>query len=175
MESLTTPRIRKCTQADIGLLLKLGIRTFIETFAAANTRENMDLYLSQKFTAQRLAAELSEQGSVFFLAESNGTPLGYAKVRRSEAPPELSGYDCMEIERIYVVKDSIGAGVGKALMQTCLDHAAASGCNVVWLGVWEHNDRALAFYRRWGFERFGHHTFMLGNDAQTDHLMKKLL
>jgi len=167
--------IRICTPADIGVLLPLGIQTFRDTFAEFNTPENMRLYLSNTFTPEKIAAEFNEAGAVFFIAEADAQPAGYAKVRASKKPEGLNGYSSVEIERIYVAKDYHGTGVGQQLMKTCLDHAKNAGYDVVWLGVWEHNKRALSFYEKWGFERFSQHTFTLGHDPQTDFLLKKKL
>lgn len=118
---------------------------------------------------------MHEPGSVFFIAEENGSPAGYAKVRNQKTVEALDHLKALEIERLYAVKDWIGKGIGSKLMQHCLDYAFQQGYDVVWLGVWEHNPRAIQFYKQWGFEKFGEHVFMLGSDAQTDHLMKKNL
>jgi ribosomal protein S18 acetylase RimI-like enzyme len=168
-------RIRPCTADDVDTIIRLGIQTFIETFGDVNTKENMDSYLQSTFTPERIKEEFREAGSIFFLAEDNGTPVGFAKVRASKKPLELVEFSALEIERLYAVKRCIGRGIGKLLMQTCLDYAKRNGFEVVWLGVWEHNIRALEFYAKWGFEKFSAHTFMLGDDAQTDLLMKRKL
>lgn len=167
--------VRRCTTGDVATLVSLGIRTFRETFEAVNTPENMKLYLEKNFYDEKLEEEMRESGSIFFLAEYDHKAVGFAKVRTVEIPVELAGYRPMEIERIYAVREVIGKGVGKRLMETCLDHARSGGFDLVWLGVWEHNEPAKAFYEKWGFEKFGAHVFMLGTDAQTDLLMKKVL
>jgi diamine N-acetyltransferase len=167
--------IRTCTIKDVGTLVALGIETFRDTFDEFNTQENMRLYLSKTFTPEKIAAEFNDPGAVFFLCEENNKPAGYAKVRATKKPDGLNGYNALEIERIYALKNYIGKGLGTQLMQTCLDHAKNAGYDLVWLGVWEFNKRALSFYERWGFEKFSSHTFMLGNDAQTDLLLKKKL
>jgi ribosomal protein S18 acetylase RimI-like enzyme len=165
--------VRTCTNDDIAALVGLGAQTFRETFESLNAEENMELYLQSNFTGKRISDELSEQGALFFIAEHDGSAIGYGRIRNSKGESALNGYRAMEIERIYAVKNSIGKGVGSALMQACLDHAKKSGYDLVWLGVWEHNHRALEFYAKWGFEKFSQHTFMLGHDAQTDFLLKK--
>ena len=81
----------------------------------------------------------------------------------------------LEIARIYAVQKSIGKGVGRALMQHCIEIARQRNFRIIWLGVWEKNQKAITFYSKWGFEKFGDHMFMLGNDPQTDWLMKKVL
>jgi ribosomal protein S18 acetylase RimI-like enzyme len=165
--------VRTCTTEDVKTLVSLGIRTFRETFESVNTEENMKLYLESNFSEKRVASEFKEPGAVFFIAESEGLPVGFAKIKDSKGEPALKGHRAMEVERIYAVKKLIGKGVGRMLMQTCLDHAKKSGYDLVWLGVWEYNHRALEFYAKWGFEKFSQHTFMLGHDAQTDFLLKK--
>jgi diamine N-acetyltransferase len=175
MTVMETIRIRNCSSADIKTLVQLGIRTFRETFQEMNTAENMQLYLDSTFNRQKLEDEMTETGAHFFLAEHGDEAVGFAKVRASQIPDGLNNPRSLEIERIYIVRDQIGKGVGRKLMQTCIDHAARNNYEVVWLGVWEHNERAINFYTRWGFEKFGQHVFMLGTDAQTDFLMKKEL
>lgn len=170
-----TITIRTCTLEDVNTLVALGIKTFRDTFEMVNTPENMRLYLATTFTHQKLAEEFNEPGCIFFVAESDDVPVGYAKVRTSQEPSAYVGENALEIERIYAVKDQIGKGVGRAMMQTCLEHGRKNGYQVVWLGVWEHNATAIAFYEKWGFEKFSEHVFMLGHDAQTDVMMKKKL
>ena len=101
--------------------------------------------------------------------------VGYAKVKEGKSPKELNSENGIEIERIYTLSEYRGKSVGKLLMQTCIDIALKRGYTEIWLGVWEYNPRAIAFYEKWGFEKFGSHPFLLGNDLQTDLLMKKKL
>lgn len=163
--------IRTGSLRDIATLLHLSIQTFKETFEEFNTTENMNLYL-RSFSEERIADELAEPGAEFFIAEENGEPVGYARVRISRTPAALNGR-ALEIERLYARRMYIGKGIGKQLMDTCLKYAKQNGFSSVWLGVWEHNVRAIAFYQQYGFGRFGQHIFMVGNDAQTDFLMQK--
>jgi ribosomal protein S18 acetylase RimI-like enzyme len=101
--------------------------------------------------------------------------VGYARIRETPNPIFGESGPAIEIARIYAVQKSIGKGVGRALMQRCMELARQNNVTVIWLGVWEKNHKAIAFYTKWGFERFGEHVFMLGDDAQTDWLMKKVL
>lgn len=167
--------VRTCTTSDIETLVSLGIKTFRDTFDEFNTVDNMLLYINKTFTKKAIEREMNEPGAVFFLAFDDTRATGYAKIRESENPEELNGISALEIERLYVLKDYIGKRVGHMLMQTCLAFAKKKSCEMLWLGVWEHNDRAIGFYRKYGFERFGQHVFMLGHDVQTDWLMKKKL
>jgi ribosomal protein S18 acetylase RimI-like enzyme len=170
-----TITIRSCSLHDVEALMSLGIRTFRDTFDEVNTPENMMLYLNKTFTLRKIKEEIQEGGSMFFIAEEDKECIGYARVRTSETPEELRGNTVLEIERLYVDKKYIGKRVGYMLMNTCLRYAKDHACDMVWLGVWEHNTRAISFYQRAGFETFGQHIFMLGKDAQTDLLMKKII
>lgn len=164
--------IRNCSLKDAQAIVSLGIRTFRDTFDELNTPENMMLYLNKNFTLKKIKEEIQEPDAVFFIAEKDEEAIGYARVRKSK-PEGLDGNSALEIERMYADKKYIGKRIGHLLMNTCLHFARDNGYNTVWLGVWEHNLHAIEFYKKWGFEKFGTHTFMLGNDAQTDLLMKK--
>jgi diamine N-acetyltransferase len=167
--------IRNCSPDDAEAIVSLGIRTFRDTFDEMNTPENMMHYLNNTFTLRKIKDEIMEPGAVFFLAEKHKKAIGYANMRISEKPDGLKGGSAIEIQRLYADKNHIGTRIGYALMNTCLHYAQDHHYDTVWLGVWEHNERALAFYKKWGFERFGEHVFMLGDDAQTDLLLQKQL
>jgi diamine N-acetyltransferase len=167
--------IRIAGIADAELIADMSRQTFYDTFAAQNTRENMDKFMQQSFSKEALIKEVGEKDNIFLLAYDGQEPLGYVRLRTNNNPPDLAGTTAMEIARIYTVKEAIGKGVGSALMEDCISVALANNCSTVWLGVWENNDRAIAFYKKWGFEEFATHVFMLGDDPQTDLLMKKKL
>ena len=166
---------RKATLDDVDILVKVSVKTFRDTFAEVNTKEDMKIYLAKAFSRDQLVKELNDPASTFLLALDGEKVVGYAKLKVGESRSELNGECGVEIERIYTLKDYLGKRVGKLLMQTCLDLVAESDYKLVWLGVWEYNPRAIAFYEKWGFEKFGSHRFLLGNDLQTDLLMKKKL
>ena len=167
--------IRHATIADAELLTELGARTFIETFAADNSEENMSAYLSIAFTAKEQTSELSDPRRSVFIAELEGVAVGYAMLMSGDAPPDVKGEKPIELVRLYVSKDCIGRGVGAALMHACLGKAASQGFQTIWLGVWENNLRAQAFYRKWEFVEVGTHVFKLGDDPQRDLLMQRSL
>ena len=167
------PTIRRGTLRDAELLAELGARTFSETFAVDNSPENMAAYLAASFTPAQLAADLADPRCVFYVAETNAVAVGYAMLRSGAAPEQVTGKRPIELVRLYVSRDSLGSGVGAALMQTCLDEAKRSGHQTLWLGVWEHNSRAQAFYRKWNFREVGTQMFQLGDDPQTDLLMQR--
>lgn len=167
--------IREATIDDAALIADLSRQTFYDSFAADNTKENMDRFMNETFTRESLMKEVGAAGNIFLLAEQDGEVIGYVRLREMKNPLLKEGGAAMEIARIYAVQSSIGKGVGSALMKHCIEVAKQKKVHVIWLGVWEHNHKAIAFYTKWGFERFSEHVFMLGEDAQTDWLMKKLL
>ncbi|MCL4488831.1 MAG: GNAT family N-acetyltransferase [Chloroflexi bacterium] len=167
--------IRIATPADNALLAELGERCFRDSFGADNTRENMTAYLAVSFSPEKQAAELADPASTFLIAEMHGTSVGYARLVAGGSEPGLTGLRPIELVRLYAVQAWIGKRVGAALMQACIGEAVKRGHDVLWLGVWEHNARARAFYGRWGFVDVGTHGFMLGNDAQTDYVMQRVL
>ena len=167
--------IRLCTPEDGPLIAEMSRQTFYETFASQNTAENMRMFMDEQFTYEALLNEVGSPGNIFLLAFDQDEPVGYVRLRESPAPPELKGRETIEIARIYATTPSIGKGVGSKLMQACIETALEKKKEVIWLGVWEHNQRAIGFYERWGFEKFSTHVFVLGTDPQTDWLMKKEL
>ena len=168
-------QVRKATPSDAALIADLSRSTFYSTFASANTKENMDQFMDENFSTELLMAEVSAPGNHFFLAYEDSTPVGYARVRENNNPPELQGRETIEIARIYAIREAIGKGVGRELMQAAIDLGRSLQKELVWLGVWEHNLPAIAFYEKWGFTRFSDHEFILGSDVQTDWLLKKNL
>ncbi|HUR66509.1 MAG TPA: GNAT family N-acetyltransferase [Chitinophagaceae bacterium] len=161
--------------SDAALIADMSRQTFYDTFAGQNSKENMNKFMTEQFSREKLSDEVGEAGNIFLLAYDDDVPAGYAQLRESDNPPGLGNTSSIEIARIYAATNAIGKGVGKALMQRCIDLAAGMKKKIIWLGVWEHNERAIAFYIKWGFEKFGTHVFLLGDDPQTDWLMKKQL
>ncbi|MDB5251090.1 MAG: family N-acetyltransferase [Flaviaesturariibacter sp.] len=165
--------IREGTVADALLLADISRQTFYDTFAADNTPEDMDLFLNEQFTRGRLMLEPGRPELTFLIACDRKKTAGYVKLREGPAPSVLAGRNTLEIARLYAVKEYIGSGVGKLLMQASLTLAKDRKKEAVWLGVWERNQRAIDFYHRWGFEKFDEQDFLLGTDLQRDWLMKK--
>ena len=172
---ITKITIRSATEKDAELIADLSRQTFYETFAADNTKANMDKFMNEQFTREKLIDEVRQPWHIFFIAFVDGEPVGYAKLRDGSVPPALLGRSCIEIARIYSVKKMIGRGVGKKIMQTCIDIGLEKRKEILWLGVWEKNKTAIDFYTRWGFQKLGEQKFLLGDDLQTDWLMKKEL
>jgi ribosomal protein S18 acetylase RimI-like enzyme len=167
------PHIRIATSEDIEALCQIGAKTFVETYGDQNTPENLRKYLEEKFNEEQILDEIKTPKTIFLLVELENQTIGYAKMRLNllENPDPKA----LEIERIYIEKAFHGQKFGAILMQKCMDVALENGYQWLWLGVWEHNPKALSFYKKWGFEQYGEHIFQLGDDAQTDYLMKKNL
>jgi ribosomal protein S18 acetylase RimI-like enzyme len=167
--------IRRATLKDAALLAELGARTFSETFAADNTPENLDAYLAKAFNVAQQTAELEDPASSFLIAEVDGHAAGYAQLREGETEQSIEGPNAIELVRIYVSREWLGRRVGEQLMRACIHEARQAGHETIWLGVWERNPRAQAFYRKWNFRTVGEHIFQLGSDPQKDLLMERAL
>ena len=167
--------VRPATIDDAHLLTELGARTFQETFAADNTAEDMAAYLASNFSLAQQTKELSDHASILLIVEVDGAAAGYAKLHASDPAKGIEGTEPIELVRLYVSRTWLGSGVGAALMRACLDEARRAGYKTIWLGVWERNARAQAFYRKWNFRAVGEHVFQLGSDAQTDVLMERTI
>jgi ribosomal protein S18 acetylase RimI-like enzyme len=167
--------LKKATEKDLYLLQKIGKQTFDETFSADNSVENMAKYLEEGFSIEKLSAELNDENAAFYLATLNDLVIGYLKLNLGQAQTELKDNNALEIERIYVLKEYHGKKVGQLLYEKAIQVATQLNVHYIWLGVWEKNSRAIQFYKKNGFVEFGQHIFKLGNDEQTDIMMKRLL
>lgn len=147
--------------------------TFYETFSDSTDEEDMRKFLAETYSAEKLSAELANSESVTFIAYKNGTPLGYLKLNIGNAQTEKCLDNALEIQRIYILKSAKGHGIGSAFMQIAENFASEKKLSTIWLGVWEHNEPAKKFYKSKGYEKFSHHTFVIGDDMQTDFLLKK--
>jgi len=172
MDNLTITRAG-INEAEI--LTNLSVTTFRDAFTAGNRQEDMDKYIAGEMNIVKLTDELSDRENIFFIARYDAIPIGYAKLRATKVPGELSGNKAIELERLYVLQAYQSKKYGDAIMNHCMEYAIAQNYDTIWLGVWEHNHGANRFYSRYGFELFGDHVFMLGNDPQRDVLMKKAL
>ena len=173
---VTTPlTIRQATPDDAARLSAIAESTFVDTFGPDNTPADMALYCAQAFGADIQRGELAASRHIVVLAERGGETVGYAMLRAANAPECVSDRGAIEIARLYAASHVIGMGIGRALMQRCLDLAAERGHRTVWLGVWERNARAIAFYEKWGFIDVGTKAFVFGTDHQTDRVMMRAL
>jgi GNAT superfamily N-acetyltransferase len=165
--------IKPATVYDWQLIQEMGRTTFYDTFAADNTEADMQQFLATQYNDDAVQRELVDAQASFYIAYVDEKDAGYAKLGWRSKPDCVTGEAPIEIERIYVRKNFLGDKVGAALMQHCLDEARRRGCDTIWLGVWEHNRRAITFYERWGFVQCGAKKFVLGSDEQTDYIMQR--
>src|SRR6266851_2770372 len=173
MTPMSSAIIRRAASADAQLLAELGAQTFSETFAADNTPKDMAAYIAASFNPAQLESELSDSRSIFLIAEIDGVAVGYARLHAGDIAKSVEGEKPIELVRLYVSTQWLGRGVGEALMRACISEVRNGGYRTVWLGVWERNSRARAFYRKWAFHEVGKHIFQLGEDRQTDILMER--
>lgn len=156
-------------------LQEIGQQTFKETFSSSNREENIKSYLANGFSTEKMSAELENPNSEFYFASYNERIIGYLKINFGSAQTESQGDHALEIERIYVLQEFHGKQVGQLLYDKAIQIARNKKLAYVWLGVWEQNHRALQFYSKNGFVEFDQHVFVLGDDQQTDIMMKLLL
>ncbi|HEU5364281.1 MAG TPA: GNAT family N-acetyltransferase [Hanamia sp.] len=168
----TEINIVRVTAHDPEVLQKISRQTFSETFAPVNTRENMRKYLDENLSFKKLQAEIRDKNSLFHFAKMNDKVINFLKVNFGACQTEIKDDKALEIERIYVMKEFHGKRVGQLLYQKALEVASEANAWYLWLGVWEQNKRAINFYKKNGFVEFDEHTFILGNEKQTDILMK---
>lgn len=169
---MTDINIQKVSIDHIDQLQKIGRQTFFETFSSGNTEENMTKYLDEGFSVAKLTGELNDNNAEFYFAVLEGRVIGYLKLNFGQSQTELQDDKSLEIERIYVLKDFHGKSVGQLLYDKAMQIAGQKRADYVWLGVWEENPRAINFYKKNGFVAFDKHVFKLGNDEQTDIMMK---
>jgi ribosomal protein S18 acetylase RimI-like enzyme len=169
---MNTIEIRKATVSDLETIQKISIQTFTETFASVNTPENIANYIENCLNTAQLTAELNNLSSQFYIAYSNDEVIGYLKINFGDAQTESFNENALEVQRIYVLQNFHGKNIGQLLLDEVKKIAKNTDVDSVWLGVWEENHRALRFYIKNGFVVFDKHVFIMGNDEQTDLLMR---
>lgn len=167
--------IKKIGLDQLVPLQEIGRKTFYDTFFESDSEESMKAYLATSFSTEKLTAELENPHSEFYFATQNEVVIGYLKINFGPAQTELQDGNSIEIERIYVLQDYHGKKVGQLLFEKAIAIAKDNSCSYVWLGVWEENHRALQFYSKNGFVAFDKHIFVLGEEEQTDIMMKLVL
>jgi GNAT superfamily N-acetyltransferase len=153
-------------------LQEIGRKTFFDTFFESDSEESMSAYLATSFSSEKLTGELENPESEFYFAIQDDVVIGYLKINFGQAQTEIQNQNAMEIERIYVLQDYHGKKAGQLLFEKALAIAKINKVDFVWLGVWEENHRALQFYTKNGFVAFDTHVFQMGDEAQTDIMMK---
>jgi GNAT superfamily N-acetyltransferase len=167
--------IRLGTAADAALLAVLARDTFFDTFASSNDAGDMALHLDRSYGVAQQTSELTDPSITTLLVEEGGEVVAYAQVREGHVPGCVTGAAPIELWRFYVQRGWHGQGIAQALMARVVTEAAAAGAKTLWLGVWEHNHRARAFYGKCGFTDVGEHVFLFGTDPQTDRVMARPL
>lgn len=168
-------QIREVGINDLAILRSISIDTFTETFASVNTEENMNNYILNSLSTDKLTTELNNLQSRFFFALDQGRVIGYLKINLGESQTDVKDSEALEIERIYVLNEYHGKKLGQLLLNHALQLASEMHLKYIWLGVWEENTKAINFYQKNGFIAFDKHYFKLGDDLQTDILMKLTL
>jgi ribosomal protein S18 acetylase RimI-like enzyme len=170
---IALPRIRKADLSDARQLAAVAEATFREAFGAVNTPEDMDLHCRRRFSEIVQGEEILNPNMMTLLCEENDAPIGFAQLRWERPPGCVVAEAPGEIMRLYVASRWHGKGVAQELMSACIEDIRHHGSDVVWLGVWERNPRAISFYRKFGFAEVGAHTYLLGNDLQRDLVMAR--
>ena len=167
--------IRQCLSNELESLHLIAYETFDETFRSLNSPETMDKYLRESFSMEKLAQELGNAHCKFYFIYLDNELAGYTKINYTPAQSDINDPQSVEVERIYVRKKYEGKGLGKLLMEHVFQQAKQNRKKSVWLGVWEENATAIAFYEKLGFEQAGQHLFQIGNELQSDLIMKKII
>lgn len=166
-------QIQKAKIHDLEDLVKMARESFLESFREGNKIENVMAYLEEAFTINQFKDEFQNEASTFFIAKKDVHIIGYCKVNLVPAQTDIQDPESLEIARLYVLKAYLGLGLGKRLLDHAESYARSLGKKYMWLGVWEHNKRAIRFYEKNGLEKFSSHPFPFGDEVQTDFLMKK--
>jgi ribosomal protein S18 acetylase RimI-like enzyme len=165
--------IRKATVKDSALVASFSARTFQDAFGSKNTKEDMEVYLSANFNEEYVCSQLLDPSSTYLLAFQKDRLIGYSMLHAGEVPDEVSGLKPIELVRIYIDGMHKGKGYGSRLMEAIIQVAGQGLHDVMWLGVWEQNKSAIAFYTKWGFDKVGMKEFILGSDVQHDLIMER--
>ncbi len=167
--------IKKVEKPELNTLLQYSKKTFYEFFAHLNDPNHFEAYVAVAFAPEKMLSELTNPNSEFYFALIQGDIAGYIKLNCQDAQNEFKDENGLEVERIYVSGVYHGKHVGRQLLNFAIDRGIKLQKDFIWLGVWEHNQKAIGFYQHHGFEFCGSHDFILGEDRQTDLLMKKQL
>jgi ribosomal protein S18 acetylase RimI-like enzyme len=167
--------INKVTAEDIDTLVFFSRKTFFDAFFHLNKPEDMEAYASVALSYDKLLSEVNNPDSAFYFAQLDDELVGYIKLNYASAQTEFKDKNAIEIERIYVLSSAQGKQIGKQFLDFTETLAKKANLQYIWLGVWDNNHNAIRFYERHGFKAFGSHDFFLGNDQQTDVLMRKEL
>lgn len=163
---------RECSEPDLDALVSISKETFVAAFEKDNDPVDFQAYVQKAFSPEKMASELSNQDTYFYFAEDDGALAGYFKLNVGQAQTDVHDTDSMEIERIYVLEGHQGKRIGASMLQEIIRLGRRMDKRYIWLGVWEHNLKAIRFYQRHHFQKFGEHPYYIGNDEQTDWLLR---
>ena len=167
--------IRQAIASDSHLLSNLSVKTFYQTYEAFNSAEDMEKYTGEYFNRDLIEEEITGNIQTYFIGFINYVASGYATLKSSRPPLKIKPGKTAEVGRIYVLNEFKNKGLGKALLNHCIDKAKEEGFDHLWLGVWQKNQPAIDFYEKCGFSKMGVQTFILGNDPQDDWIMVRPL
>lgn len=167
--------IKECSLGDIEKIKYISEKTFYETFSNENTKEDMENYSKENFSYGQVESQIKNNGSRFYIVQNNEEVVAYMKINFDKAQTEIGHDNTLEVQRIYVLQEYKSKSIGKMLMKKAIEIGKNNNLNYIWLGVWEQNINAIKFYEKQGFEKFDTHIFKLGEDEQTDNLMKLIL
>lgn len=167
--------IKECSLGDIEKIKYISEKTFYETFSNENTKEDMENYSKENFSYGQVESQIKNNGSRFYIVQNNEEVVAYMKINFEKAQTETVHDNTLEVQRIYVLQEYKSKSIGKMLMKKAIEIGKNNNLNYIWLGVWEQNINAIKFYEKQGFEKFDTHIFKLGEDEQTDNLMKLIL
>ncbi|HYR08046.1 MAG TPA: GNAT family N-acetyltransferase [Longimicrobium sp.] len=173
--NLEQPTIRLAVPADAPMVAEMALRTFMDAFGASSDPHDLALHIARAYGVPQQSAEIAHPGITTLIAEVGGSPAAYAQVRRGQPPSCVPDAEAVEISRFYVHQAWHGRGIAQRLMSAALAHAREQGARTVWLMVYEHNDRALAFYGKEGFREVGRHGFLFGNSLELDRVLLRTL
>ena len=167
--------VKECSLEDIEKIKYIGEKTFYETFCNENTKEDMENYLKENFSYEQVEKEIKNNNSKIYIVEHNKEVVAYMKINFDKVQAEKGYNNTLEIQRIYVLQEYKSNNIGKRLIEKAIEIARSKHLSYIWLGVWENNINAIKFYEKQGFKKFDTHVFKLGEDEQTDNLMKLIL
>jgi len=168
-------RIRKAKIEEVPAVLELAVEVYTDTFAEHNSPENMQAFFNEVYTLEKFKEEFNELDSILYIALDDLKIVGFLRLRLNSEVDHQLGKNHIELQRLYIHRDYHGSSVSKLFMEEALNYAEEKKHEWIWLGVWEKNFRAQKFYTKYGFEKFGSHTFQMGDDPQVDWLLKKKL
>ena len=163
--------IRYAVQGDVAVLVDLAASTLRETYSSSHDPDQVEQHIASNVSQFKIQEEIEVATVRTLVAFVTGQPVGYATLRVEAAPPCVRAQLPIELARLYLRKKDIGKGRGSHLMQSCIDEGVKLGRDMIWLSVWNGNDRAVRFYEKWNFRCVGTHRFIFGGKPYEDFVM----